>query len=495
MTLTHRLFGVWVVLLAVLCGPALGQDFVDEEPVAPATDPDMIPIERQEDTFVTSPLTVPEGSDMEILWQLAGDGEQSGIVFSLATSQAGEVTDTGLVLEVRGLDDAGESMWDYAFDGEVTLPLWMGADADGLCTTLTFSVDPNMMMGPGGGEGVDPQVTRVVWDAAGGQVSDTTVTFEPELTAGNASPMMSVLTMASMSDTGDLFVTGMSMGMRFEGPPTTSAILGRLDASGEQIWALSWDATGSSEADMVYCLIPAVVATDDNELFAVRVNESFDMSQMWGGPPMAEDAVDWEGIMDTTTTLLKLSETGQELWSVEMVLEEEDIIFPNAVAVDEDGRAIVAGMTTGDLAEANAGGMDAFLAVYDEDGNWAWGHQIGGVGDDSFGKLVIDADAACVYAFGTIGAAGEESSKVVIACYDLLGGYLWEKTLDSADTVSLQDVQLAADGSLHLLCTQLSPDNQYGFMAAVGGLMGMEANIEGSGSVLLKLAPGWDDAP
>ncbi len=503
MALTHRMIGVWVIMLLV-AGVAWGQDFIEED--TPATPPEVedgmvVVDDAPEDSFVTSPLTLPEGSDLEILWQLAGESEMDGTGFAVATGadgqlflMGGQVTDMGLTLEARGLSNAGESLWAFPFEGEVSLPMWMGVDEDGLCTTLTFSMDPDAMIG--GGTSPDLQVKRVVWDAAGGQVSDTTLTFAPPTSGGNDDrPMMSLLLVGAMSETGDVFVSGMSMVMDFNGPPTVKAMLGRLDASGQQVWETSLASSQSSEMNIAYTMIAAMEATPDNELFAVHVDQLFDEDVMWGGGLEEGEAIDWEGMMDTVSTIIKYSEAGQELWSVEMTLGEEDIVMPSDLVVDEDGRAIVAGMTTGDLAEVNAGGMDAFVAVYDEDGNWAWGHQMGRAGDDSFTKLLIDTDNACVYAFGASAPADEGSAQVVIVCYDLLGGYLWDKALDSSEWVSVQDAAIAADGSLHLLCTQVSGDNEYAFAAAVGGVMAMGANREGSGSVLLKLAPGWDAAP
>src|SRR5690606_21784085 len=90
---------------------------------------------------------------------------------------------------------------------------------------------------------------------------------------------------------------------------------------------------------------------------------------------------------------------GVRLWARRMGAADADDVV-EAVAVDRDGNAYVAGAFAGDatwqggsrpdVALTSRGGFDGFLARYDAAGDLVWVEQVGGAGDDAARGVDVD---------------------------------------------------------------------------------------------------------
>ncbi len=91
-------------------------------------------------------------------------------------------------------------------------------------------------------------------------------------------------------------------------------------------------------------------------------------------------------------------------WSHAIGSAGDDLVY--AVAVDPSGNIYVAGSTTGSFGGANGGGMDGWVAKYDQFMTLVWIRQFGGAGDQVARGVALDA-AGNVYVAGhTTGAFG-----------------------------------------------------------------------------------------
>ena len=111
----------------------------------------------------------------------------------------------------------------------------------------------------------------------------------------------------------------------------------------------------------------------------------------------------------------------------------------------------------------SAGAQDAFIAKYDSAGNFNWAKKFGNSGYDEAAKILcdgvdgiyfcgryttnIDMDASA----GTHLLFNNGSSDVFIARYDLAGNYIWSFGMGSNGTDYGSDIQLCANGDLHLM--------------------------------------------
>src|SRR5690606_22437523 len=101
----------------------------------------------------------------------------------------------------------------------------------------------------------------------------------------------------------------------------------------------------------------------------------------------------------TDVFLAKYAPDGVRLWARRMGAADADDVV-EAVAVDRDGNAYVAGAFSGnatwqggsrpDIALTSRGGLDGFLARYDAAGDLVWVEQVGGAGDDAARGVDVD---------------------------------------------------------------------------------------------------------
>jgi hypothetical protein len=106
-----------------------------------------------------------------------------------------------------------------------------------------------------------------------------------------------------------------------------------------------------------------------------------------------------------------------------------------AHAIDGESGLYIAGQTSGTFSENNnMGGIDAFLLKYDNDNNLSWIDQLGTTGDDYLKAIVVGPD--CVYVAGSTTSVFENQTgkggiDAFLAKYDLEGNQIWVRQFGS----------------------------------------------------------------
>lgn len=131
---------------------------------------------------------------------------------------------------------------------------------------------------------------------------------------------------------------------------------------------------------------------------------------------------------DADAFLVKYDRDGVKQWTKQFGSVEQDIA--TAIAVDGAGDLYVVGRTVGALDGApNAGGLDAFVAKFDDAGGLLWTRQFGSAADDYAYGMAVDAEDDVVVVGFTLGAlAGSTSlggTDTFTAKFDGAGPLLW----------------------------------------------------------------------
>lgn len=181
---------------------------------------------------------------------------------------------------------------------------------------------------------------------------------------------------------GSVWVAGAFQGSAdFGGGAVTSAggfdvFIVRISPAGAPLWSKRFGAAGSDRA-WAMALDPA-----GNGFVAGSYRDEVD----FGGAPMTS-----AGMRDVFVAAF--SPAGSHLWSETLGGPGNDEAY--GVAVDGSGNTFLAGVfeLTADLGSASvtsAGGKDAFLAVFGDDGHPAWSRRFGGVGADEAREVAVD---------------------------------------------------------------------------------------------------------
>jgi hypothetical protein len=104
--------------------------------------------------------------------------------------------------------------------------------------------------------------------------------------------------------------------------------------------------------------------------------------------------------------IARYDQTGARMWIRQFGTPQGDGVME--LTPDSAGGVYVGGLTTGNLAAPNAGGEDAYLARFDQDGNHIWGLQLGTGGWDMLNSLAIRPGVGVYiagYTSGTLGAS------------------------------------------------------------------------------------------
>lgn len=130
---------------------------------------------------------------------------------------------------------------------------------------------------------------------------------------------------------------------------------------------------------------------------------------------------------------------------------DDDADVAYAVAVAGDGRVIVAGRTSGDLAGANAGGFDAFVRVLTADGAVVWTDQFGTAFMDEARAVAVGSDGRIAVAGWTRGALDGASAGLAdafVRSYEPDGTLAWARQFGTASEDEAQGVAIDAAGNV-----------------------------------------------
>ncbi|MGV2828053.1 SBBP repeat-containing protein [Myxosarcina sp. GI1(2024)] len=120
-------------------------------------------------------------------------------------------------------------------------------------------------------------------------------------------------------------------------------------------------------------------------------------------------------------------------------------------AIDDSENVYLTGWTLGDLAGANAGSYDGWVAKYDPEGNQQWLKQFGTDGDDVARSIDFD-DSGNFYLTGytdrDIGGANAGSYDTWVAKYDPDGNRLWQQQFGTSEIDNPFDLTVNSDGQI-----------------------------------------------
>jgi hypothetical protein len=141
---------------------------------------------------------------------------------------------------------------------------------------------------------------------------------------------------------------------------------------------------------------------------------------------------------------------GNAIWTRQFGTQQSE--GPVFVSTDGVGNLYVAGGTQGALAGVNAGSYDAFVTKYDAAGNLLWTQQTGGPFSESISSVSADS-LGNVFLAGTVGtdASGSgRSQDALLIKYDSAGNLLWSRQLGTAAFDTISDVSADQLGNVYL---------------------------------------------
>ncbi len=153
---------------------------------------------------------------------------------------------------------------------------------------------------------------------------------------------------------------------------------------------------------------------------------------------------------DKDVFVAKLGSGGAQLWLQQFGGPGEDKGW--GVAATADGIRL-AGMTSGALAAAAAGGLDGWVARYDSAGARAWLEQFGTAGNEEAWGLAADAAGNAYvagYSSGSFGGPLAGDKDLIVARFDPSGGLTWKDQLGSELNDKGAAVALDGAGNLYV---------------------------------------------
>ena len=138
---------------------------------------------------------------------------------------------------------------------------------------------------------------------------------------------------------------------------------------------------------------------------------------------------------------------GDVLWTDQFGTDRDDHVFGVAFAVD--GRLFAVGETDGALAAPNAGARDVFVRAYGPVGEVLWTRQFGGVeSDHATGVAVAGSDHVVVSGatMGALAGASEGSSDAFVARIGPTGAVTWIRQFGTAAAEHTRAIAIGPDG-------------------------------------------------
>ncbi|MBP0019503.1 MAG: SBBP repeat-containing protein [Cyanobacteria bacterium SBLK] len=244
----------------------------------------------------------------------------------------------------------------------------------------------------------------------------------------------------AIDDRGDIYATGRTFGAiaRDSHNGDEDAWLAKFNAKGEQVWI---EQVGSAKDDSA----EAIALDSHNNIYITgRTFGCLDEENH----SKAEHHDVW---------LAKYDWDGRQLWVRQLGSFGADRGY--GVTTDDKGNVYITGSTTGILeAENGTGGLDAWLAKYDPDGNKLWIRQLGSPsGYDSSAGVATDVEGNIIitgYTSGTLDATGAAGYyDAWIAKYKPNGDRLWIRQLGSSSYSYDAACAIATDSAANIYLT------------------------------------------
>jgi len=145
----------------------------------------------------------------------------------------------------------------------------------------------------------------------------------------------------------------------------------------------------------------------------------------------------------------KYDPKGNELWTRQFCTAEANGAL--SLAVDAGGNILVAGLTSGSLSGASAGGFDAFVRKYDPKGTVLWTRQFGTAEWDTANSLAVDAGGNILvagYTEGSLFGASAGGLDAFVRKYDPKGNELWTRQFGTAEVDVATSLAVDAGGNI-----------------------------------------------
>jgi hypothetical protein len=150
--------------------------------------------------------------------------------------------------------------------------------------------------------------------------------------------------------------------------------------------------------------------------------------------------------------VVRIDDAGGTVWARQFGSPETDVI--DGLAVGSDGRVLVAGTTRGVLQGMGYGLSDAFVRAYHGNGDPAWTHQFGSVGEDYALDVAAGPGGRIALAGGTRGdlanplAPARTDGDAFLRVFEADGTVAWTRQFGTDHDDHVYRVAFADDGTL-----------------------------------------------
>ncbi len=267
----------------------------------------------------------------------------------------------------------------------------------------------------------------------------------------------------SVDATGNVYVTGHTTGF---GSASEDIFLVKFSSAGDLVWQRIWGGTGDDEGF-------GVAIDSSNNIYVTGHTSS-------------------SGAGGSDALLLKFDSGGGLIWQKTWGGGGDETAV--SVAVSSTESIYMTGYTT----SFGAGGPDAFLLKYDQEGNLLWQRTWGGVGAD-FGSSVAADLAENAYVTGNSRSMGSGANDVFLLKFTPAGNLVWERLWGGAGDDIANGVSTNPSGDIQVTgsTTSLDTGNQKIFLlrySSAGNLLWQQtlasSNGDGSNAVIADASGG-----
>ncbi|GAB1544688.1 hypothetical protein NUACC21_73640 [Scytonema sp. NUACC21] len=220
-------------------------------------------------------------------------------------------------------------------------------------------------------------------------------------------------------NTGDVVITGVDV--RNDIQNTDDAFVIKFDTNGNKQWQTETGTTTSANLGIAaFDEAYGVTVSNDGSIYAT----GWTVGNL-GGPNQGKYD-NWIAKYDNTT--------GEEQWVRQYGTSDYEWSWD--VQTDSQGNLYTTGWTLGSLEGENAGSYDAYLTKYDSNGNQLWIKQFGGVGDDEAFDLFIDENDNIFltgYTNGNLEGINNGLFDAWVALFDTEGNQQWLQQFGTSD--------------------------------------------------------------
>lgn len=292
-----------------------------------------------------------------------------------------------------------------------------GIDTDNQGNFYVTGVTDGELAGPRQADTLDTFVAK--YDSAGNQIWIRQI---------GQNVIFNAFNLAVDKETGDVFISGADFKETLE----DDTFIIKFDTNGNQQWQTETGTSGLLSFDESYGLTVA----NDGSVYAT----GWTSGDLGGVNQGLYD--NWLAKYDNAT--------GATEWIVQYGTPDYEWSWD--VRTDSAENVYTAGWTLGNLAGANAGSYDAYLTKFDNLGNLLWIEQFGTAGDDEAYSLFIDkSDNIFVagYTDGDLAGANAGSFDIWVAKYDTSGNRIWATQFGTPDRDELYGIVADDLGNLY----------------------------------------------